>query len=516
MATITAKIRKDQKDKNGLCRIIILYRNGNETPAKFSIGQKVLPQQFNEASGEVINHKDAIEINIRIGDEKQLLRKIVSNLTSNDIEPSPKKIKTEYQKFKDLEEQNNNELAENLNLHISVIDAWEELINLKTGIVNITVIGDYRTAQKHVLNYCEINNLTVSWKLFDDDFYEKWTSYFINECVNSHGEIGLKNSTMGKHFKNLKVFLGWAFEKNYINNLKFKKYKVIREITDVFPLSEFHLAKMVAFADNQKNPIGLRKIASLFVFLSTTGLRYSDSQHITWSDIQYTGADNISEQFLRITTKKTNQKLYIPFNEYSLRELRRNSFEFDNTELTISSILKPSNELLNKDNTKSFFTDKEELNKPLLPQITPQHFNRGLKEVGELCNFTEPIKITYKSGSKTFTKEYRRWEKLSSHDCRRTFITLSLQKGMRPETVMAITGHTTMKTMMRYNKIAKNQLLNEFQDVWGKTRTCYDEISGFHNITQLKYNVPLAPEVKTADESDVYDDAYLESLIFGE
>ena len=96
-------------------------------------------------------------------------------------------------------------------------------------------------------------------------------------------------------------------------------------------------------------------------------------------------------------------------------------------------------------------------------------FNKLIKEVAELCGFNDTIKIQSKKGKQIVTKQFKQYEKISSHDCRRTFITLSLELGMRPETVMSITGHTSIKTMYRYNKLTEKAKIKETQEAWRKT-----------------------------------------------
>jgi len=60
------------------------------------------------------------------------------------------------------------------------------------------------------------------------------------------------------------------------------------------------------------------------------------------------------------------------------------------------------------------------------------------------------------------------YELISTHTARRTFVTLSLEKGMRPEVVMEITGHKDYKTMKKHIKITSKVKHNEIKNVWKK------------------------------------------------
>ena len=61
--------------------------------------------------------------------------------------------------------------------------------------------------------------------------------------------------------------------------------------------------------------------------------------------------------------------------------------------------------------------------------------------------------ITEKQSGRTKTWEVRpKYELLTSHVARRTFVTMCLRKGMSPEDIRAVTGHTTADMMLKYVK----------------------------------------------------------------
>lgn len=76
--------------------------------------------------------------------------------------------------------------------------------------------------------------------------------------------------------------------------------------------------------------------------------------------------------------------------------------------------------------------------------------------------------ITERQSGRTKTREVRpKYELLTSHVARRTFVTMCLRKGMSPEDIRAFTGHTTADMMMKYvkfddeSKREKMSILNE-------------------------------------------------------
>ena len=502
MASIKIQLRKDQPDKEGLCKLIILYRNGNETPLKHSIREKILPNQFDTNKEIVVHHPRAKEINYLIEKHIKIFQDILFDLQRQDTIPSVKRVKgiltqlLQQQKYTSLilPENSDDQGDELINNSIpSPAKAWVQFTGLRRNTVSPATTSIYKTTFDHLQKFCIDHNKKLSWVLFDNDFFYQWNNYFIEECENQFGDTGLSNNTIGKYFKTLKTFLHWAVEKDYHTNLKFVKYKVFRELVDIFPLSETHLAKLVDFCENEENAIEYRRTASLFVFLASTGLRYSDGQTLRWSDIFYSGEGDIDQQVLKVTTKKTSQKLSIPLSIYSIRELIRNANDLTTGAKLFKDMFDPKFTFFKQEDIRKYFRDDVSIQQPLLPKITSSKFNIDIKEVGRLCGFDEPISIIRKIGNKVIRKDYRRWQKLASHDCRRTFITLSLMKGMRPETVMEITGHSSYKTMLRYNKITDKIKINEFHNAWGKSIKLGDDAfegATFSFGTMLKNSDP--------------------------
>ena len=80
--------------------------------------------------------------------------------------------------------------------------------------------------------------------------------------------------------------------------------------------------------------------------------------------------------------------------------------------------------------------------------------NDHLKDMGEVCGLNEAIAITYFKGSKRVDEVYKKYELLTTHCGRRTFICNALTLGIAPQTVMKWTGHTDYKSMKPYIDIA--------------------------------------------------------------
>src|SRR5690606_18465733 len=90
-----------------------------------------------------------------------------------------------------------------------------------------------------------------------------------------------------------------------------------------------------------------------------------------------------------------------------------------------------------------------------LPVISNQKTNDHLKDLCRLAGITDIVSQSRKSGGATMQAMVQKCDLITTHAARRTFVTLSLESGIRTEIVMAITGHKDYATMKKYIKITE-------------------------------------------------------------
>ena len=136
---------------------------------------------------------------------------------------------------------------------------------------------------------------------------------------------------------------------------------------------------------------------------------------------------------LNLKTEKTKDILSIPLNDFA-------------------------NDIINR--------HKENDKIQLPPIITNQKMNEYLKELGALAEINDTVERHRYSGNikKTITTE--KYNLITTHTARRTFVTLSLEKGFRPEVVMEMTGHKNYTTFKRYIKITNQVKKEEMNRLW--------------------------------------------------
>lgn len=275
------------------------------------------------------------------------------------------------------------------------------------------VIEVYRASINKLKAFEKKKRIKLSFASFDKSFYDQFVGYLIKE-------LGFTNNTVGKHIKTLKAFLNDAAIRGYNDYTAYKRYKVFREDTLQVALSQEELNALAGVDLNPFPPI--KNARDLFLIQCYTGLRFSDLANVR--------AENMSGNTLALITRKTKQTLLIP--------------------------LSPDSKVLIRSLVDGH-----------LHLITNQKMNDYIKQAAQMADIDRLVILSSYSGNRRIDTPYPKYELISSHTGRRTFITLCLQKGMRREIVMRITGHKDLRSFEKYIKITDDTLEREFLNVWG-------------------------------------------------
>ncbi len=89
-----------------------------------------------------------------------------------------------------------------------------------------------------------------------------------------------------------------------------------------------------------------------------------------------------------------------------------------------------------------------------------------MKTLGKKVKINHFVSIQRYRGASRIDKKIPKYELITTHTARRTFITLSLEKGIRPEVVMSITGHKDFKSFSAYIKIVDTVKKDELLKAW--------------------------------------------------
>lgn len=293
-------------------------------------------------------------------------------------------------------------------------DVFESYLNVKENEVSKSTIRKYKVIKNHLLSFQTRQKHNLSFEGMNNEFRDDFFSYLLNDKK-------MLDSTSYKVIKFVKGFLSWAADRKYHSNFDFRTWKGKDFINEIITLTQEELDKIRNLEIEDKK---LDRVRDLFLFQCNTGVRFSDLKKIKREDIKIDG--------WHVRTEKTNDPLVIPLSPDALEILDKN-----------------------KNYPKT------------LPVISNQKCNDYLKDLCRLAEVNEPTTISRSRKNKKEERTVEKWKLIGSHTARRTFITLSLERGMRPEVLMKITGHKSYRTMQKYVNITNKIVRNEFQKAWG-------------------------------------------------
>jgi len=281
----------------------------------------------------------------------------------------------------------------------------------------IKTMGAQNAWQK--ATYTKFGAIKMHLKSFDsalsfDKITDEWMQRFVQYQIN----VPLRNTTISKNTGFLKWFMRWAHKKGYYDGKVHDTFRHKLKGTDGNNKEVIHLSwdELLGLYDLKIPDTAQRlaRVRDIFCFCCFTSLRYSDVAKLRRSDIK--------ETHISVVTQKTADGLKIELNDYS-------------------------REILEKYKNCTFMDDKA------LPIISNQRMNDNLKELGKLAGLNEQQRIVYFIGGERYEEVYPKYELLTTHCGRRTFIVNALYLGIPAEVVMKWTGHSDYKSMKPYVKI---------------------------------------------------------------
>jgi integrase len=183
--------------------------------------------------------------------------------------------------------------------------------------------------------------------------------------------------------------------------------KIAEDAIDVY-LDESEI-ELLIHADNLSEREKL--IRDWFVIDCYTGLRVSDLLVLT--------EKNINDGFIQVTNKKTSEKVVIPVHPHVKKILQKH--------------------------------------KGLPRKVSDVEINRTIKDVAEKAGLTGTVLHTMTKGGKRKDEYFKKYEMISCHTSRRSFITNLRKSGEADSVIMKLTGIRSMATLLKYDKITPEQ-----------------------------------------------------------
>ena len=100
----------------------------------------------------------------------------------------------------------------------------------------------------------------------------------------------------------------------------------------------------------------------------------------------------------------------------------------------------------------------------IFPKVSNQNYNREIKVLFKKINLNNTQKIKLDNINENIVVKSK-WEMITSHTARRTYITLNINKGLGIDTIMRTTGHKNFETLRIYIKQSQQSVYEEFSRV---------------------------------------------------
>lgn len=443
MSTLRFNLRTDKPDKFTKCPLELIYQVSGQRKYFLIKDAKLNPINW-DAERQIavyvnpVKAKKLISIaSVQNLDEIILLESEIENINDNIL-----KVKSE---IKDIEKRfeldkityttslvinalkegstKKTQKEEHRDLLFNFIDKYlsDHASSREAGSLSV-----YKSVKNHLLSYQNETRQKVRFETIDYAFFQRFQNYLIGRTkTDSKGEVTslLNNTTIAKVLSTLKTFLGYARKNGIKVNDSYKDFSIKKEKLEVIALTEIEFLTLLNM--DLSNHKKLDQVRDIFCFSCASGLRISDMQQLR--------REHIKRDEICLNVKKTKSELTIPLNSI----------------------------------TASILDKYKEQYKPL-PLISSQKLNIYIKELCKKAKIDEQIEIVRFRGAKRESTIYPKYELIHLHTGRKTFCTLSLEKGMSAEQVMSISGHTDYKSFKRYVDVTEKLKKVVMVKAWGE------------------------------------------------
>ena len=410
MSQVHFYLKPGTKNKKGEMSIIMTITHDYLRPV-FHIKEKVNPKYWNKSDERVRepkkNQTDYTYINDTIDAWRKKAHEVLKYAKDNNLPITDAFLKG---KLKDFQKST---IVENT--FFGLMDAY---ITYCGAIRAERTVTGYTTVKNFLLDFEKWTGRKIDMNTIDQKFFEKLTTYAFEVR-----EKKVQDNYFSKIIRTLKSFLNWAYERNDITDITFRKFKAPEREKEVIYLTIDELMELYKHNFSEKK---YDKARDLFCFMCFTGMRVSDIRDLKHEHI-------INGQIIK-TIVKTSQKEVIPLNQFALDILKKYK---DNP-------LRP------------------------LPKLADSRLNKYIKKCCEEAKIKNPVNIVKFSGGKATQTTSSKYKLITNQVARKTFVTNSLVMKMNRETIKSITGHKKDSVFNKYVKIAEDYKKIEMGNTWGK------------------------------------------------
>lgn len=406
---------------------------------KVSLGLRVIPSQWHKKEGRAmvsailseLDNRNNQKLNLKILDYTNKYFSLIQYLC-NHIE----EIEAPDKAIRDIFEMKDNSKKEKIR---AILTKALLSRNMKESSFAI-----YHTKIKEFCDWQEKNYPSLSINEVNLKVMKEYMTFLHQQKV-THKILGtqvyVEDNTVQDKIQIMFTVFGYAdIELDFIKKLK-KDFENSKTYENQVFLddSEIELIKGVKF--NNK----LDEVKDLFLFQLSIAQRWSDVEKICGIDLR----DSIRDNKITTRQKKTNTLVTYPLDD------------------TATSILEKYNYIL--------------------PKIRSSFMNEKLKEICKKVGINTPCECYESRNRKPFTYSVEKWQLVSTHTARRSFISNAIKDGMSDSLIKRISGHKSDSAFNRYNRINSEDAANVYLEMKNKKNNI--EVIETKNVVEDKNDI---------------------------
>ena len=287
---------------------------------------------------------------------------------------------------------------------------------LTNKIIAENTIKAYKTTLVKIVDFQDKEGITIKTKDIDLNFHQRFTAY-----LSVEKEYG--GTVIEKYVRHIKQFVREAKSSGYETSpeVENKNFTYQRSSPIDTYLNEAEIDKIFSL-DLSKN-LELKDSHDLFIIGLWTGLRLGDL-------IRFDQFKIVKDRIVITETDKTGEKATIPLH-YQVKKV------------------------LESRGNRSFVN------------VNEVKFNKDIKQICKLAGINEVIvgRKRVPGKNRKVKSYYHKYELISSHTCRRSFVTNHYGK-IDDKTIMAITTHKSYNQFMKYIKTTTDESASKMEELW--------------------------------------------------
>lgn len=387
-------------------------------PVSFATGLSLLPGEWDAMIGRAKGRSpESAEANTLIAQWSQIVANVFSHYDSLNIVPTAEQLRGAFARATEEAESVAGYVPQEVGkvtLQAALTQFTIDRQNLATWSKGtVAVLQSFRRMVGDFKPETIVTDIDVPWM-------EKFHEWMVKER-NQQGV------TVEGNLVKMRWFLRWARKKGFYKGEADRDYRpkvkgAGEKSRSIVFLTREELLRLEAFEFGEPH---FQVAKDVFLFCCYTGLRSSDVFKLRKADCY--------EDHITFTTQKTGHTLTVPLNDRAKAILEK------------YSKCKPNRK-----------QKADGVEQPALPTAAVKTMNKHLHVMMQLASIDAPTHHVYYIGSDRYDEVEPKYDLITTHTARHTFIVTAISLGIPIPVIMEWTGHSNFKNMKPYIAIAND------------------------------------------------------------